>query len=569
MALTPASGTLGLRRAELLLRRTTFCPSREDINFFAGLSVSQALDTLFNFDQTLPEPPIDPQTGTEWMTSGATDANSEGFLRTRYFFAWQMNLMLKSNRSIQEKLVWFWHTHWTTSQQKVTNERALYFQNQLFRYYAAGSFKDLSRKMCLDNAMLLFLDGRLNIDGVVNENFARELLELYTVGKGPQDAEDSYTYYSETDIQAAAKILTGYSNDDQFSNLDPDTGLPMGIIRGGGDACFQHTIGDKTFSDIYGNATITTNPAEIVDSTGVTADGMYSELDDLIELIFSQPIVNGTPRAAQFICAELYRYFVHHEITGFDDDNYGPGTIMTDIIEPMAQVLVNNDYNIESALRALLGSTYFLDTDNSSDDSDIVGGMIKSPLEITLGSLKLFNISLPEYETDLQGFYDSMLRGVHGVLERQGLPFYKPFEVAGYPAHHQTPTFDKSWITPNYLANRYNFTSVLFNPGGEDDPPFRLDVLDFIENPANGITNPGDGQLLVTQLIDLLFPESVCAERIDYFVNEILYGGLSTGATMWQNDWNAYKSGGDPVAVVTQLEKLITALIQTPEFQLN
>ncbi|QCK15362.1 DUF1800 domain-containing protein [Mangrovivirga cuniculi] len=566
MALTPASGTLGLRRAELLLRRATFCPSKEDINYFAGLSVSQALDTLFNFDSTLPEPPIDPLTGEEWMTTGATELNSEGFLRTRYFYAWQLNLMLKSNRSIREKLVWFWHTHWTTSQQKVNDERSLYFQNQLFRFYASGDFKELSKKMCLDNAMLLFLDGRLNVKGVVNENFARELLELYTVGKGPQDAEDSYTYYTEADIQAAAKILTGYGTDNNYENIDPDTGLPRGIVKGG-DTCYQHELTDKQFSSVFNDAVISVDPTELVGENGITAAGMEKELDDLIELIFDQPMVNGSPRTAQFICAELYRYFVHHDISGFDDGNYGPGTVITDVIEPMAETLVANNYNIEPALRQLLGSTYFLDSNNSANDTDIVGGLIKSPLELCLGSLRLLNISIPDYDTDLQGFYDSMINGVLSVIGDQGLPFYRPFEVAGYPAHHQFPTFDKSWITPNYLANRYNYTSVLFNNGNDGDPPFRLDPLSFIENPVNGFTNPGDGQLLVTQLIDLLFPEGVCTERIDFFVNEILYDGLD--AAMWQNDWNNYQSGGDSLPVETQLEKLITAMIQTPEFQLN
>ena len=138
--------------------------------------------------------------------------------------------MMASGGNACEKITFFWHTHFTTKKSLVGSTR-MYYQNALFRYHALGNFRDLTKSICMDNAMLRFLDGSLNDKNNPNENFARELLELYTIGKGPQIGPENYTNYTETDVREAARVLSGYEDDGDFVNPDLLTGIPMGVVK--------------------------------------------------------------------------------------------------------------------------------------------------------------------------------------------------------------------------------------------------------------------------------------------------------------------------------------------------
>src|SRR5690606_6539068 len=153
--------------------------------------------------------------------------------------------------------------------------RALYFQNHLFRMYALDgtnpdplvNFKTLTKKTCVDNAMLRLLDGSLNVKGSPNENNARELLELYTIGRGLEGTrpagtgEGDYIVYREQDVQEAARILSGWEFDEDFLTLDADTNLPRGRVRGSITNASSHDNDPKVFSDRFGNQTIQADPA--------------------------------------------------------------------------------------------------------------------------------------------------------------------------------------------------------------------------------------------------------------------------------------------------------------------
>lgn len=200
MPLPEFSGTLGIKRAAHLLRRATFGATKQQIDTFATLTPAQAITALYR--QALPAPvvPIDPKTGTEWVLTGVTDANSDSGDLENFFKSWFIGQMMGVGvatpialaYSARERLVYFLHTHFTTITSKVSNSRSLYFQNQLFRFFALDAlnadpdinFKNLTVKVSIDNAMLAVLDGNGNVKGSVNENYAREFLELYTIGRG-------------------------------------------------------------------------------------------------------------------------------------------------------------------------------------------------------------------------------------------------------------------------------------------------------------------------------------------------------------------------------------------------
>ncbi len=115
---------------------------------------------------------------------------------------WWFDNMMKTSTPLQEKMTLFWHDHFPSSLQKVRDPRQLYRQNQLFREYATGNFKGLTQRIALDPAMMHYLDTPQSRKGKPNENFARELLELFTLGEGN---------YTEQDIKEAARAFTGYT----------------------------------------------------------------------------------------------------------------------------------------------------------------------------------------------------------------------------------------------------------------------------------------------------------------------------------------------------------------------
>ena len=118
---------------------------------------------------------------------------------------WWLDQMVKSERQLQEKMVWFWHGHWATSIGKVNYALPMYLQNQTFRKYAYGNFTDFAKAMFSDGALQNWLDGGYNSVKAPNENLSREMMELFVLG---------VNRYSETDVKELARAFTG----DQVAN---------------------------------------------------------------------------------------------------------------------------------------------------------------------------------------------------------------------------------------------------------------------------------------------------------------------------------------------------------------
>ena len=519
-SLNPVTGTLGRRRSAHILRRATFGPNKSNINLYSGRTANQAMAELF---QATPTP------------VALTDFDN--------FKGWWVEQMLNSGRSIVERMVFFYHTHFTAKEEVIGSSQALYHQNQLFRYYALGNFKELTKKICLDNAMMIFLDGRDNDRNNVNENFGRELLELYSIGKGPQIGPGDYTNYTEQDVKEAARVLSGYGNDEDFLTIDPITGIPTSFVRNdGGTVATAHDAEVKVFSQAFQNTTIQPNALVGEDATIVAT---LDELDQLVDMIFNQ---NET---ALHICRKLYRFFMYYEITA---------EVEQDIIGPMASTFRSNNYEILPVLQQLLESEHFYDSDNAVVQDDSHAAIIKSPLELVIGTLRYYGLALPAAGT--QAFFDSVDNGILGPMNLQGMNLLEPFEVAGYPAYHQNPDFNRNWISHNQLARRYQYIGQLMS--SMDSFGFQLDAVAYIEN---NISDPSNAQLIVQELIDDLLPEIITSVRFDHFLNDILLDGLSMAN--WTTEWFAYQGSNDDSAVRTQLENLLNALMQSPEYQLH
>ena len=565
-SLNEITGVLGRTRAAHLLRRCTFGPTISEIDQFAGLSAAAAMTLLLDDSAPDPSPPLDPLTGSTWVdptgVAGprfAGDNNSEQDDLFGFFQAWHLDVMRQAPLTLKERLTWFLHTHLPARWTEINSSEAIYYQNGLFRHYAYGSFKDLFKKICVDNAMLRYLDGYSNKKNSPNENFAREMFELYSIGKGPQIAEGDYTNYTEDDIRAATRVLTGWELDDTFNFPDPDTILPAGkmdshlAIDNLTELATEHDTGQKIFSSKFGGTII---EPSVLEEGFATVEAAYGELDALIEMIFAQP------ETARFIARKLYRFFVYHFISA---------EVESDIIGPLATELMNNDFVLIDALNLLLKSEHFFDADDAVNENDNIGALIKSPVDVFTGLFRLFTVQFPDRDTQTTTFYQDMGYVVSKLVD-QGLNFYEPFEVAGYPAYHQIPAYNRNWITTYALAHRYQSGGVLMGTVDESaNRTFQLDIVDWVRNSGN-ITDPGDAAELMDVLVAHLFPLPPTQERYDYFLYTVFldYTGtdLAYARGLWSQEWTSYINTSDDTVVRSLLELLLSALIETPEFQL-
>jgi hypothetical protein len=189
-----------------------------------------------------------------WLRASVLETN-----RVAY---WWANRMLTSPRPLQEKMALFWHGHFASNEAKVRDYRKLLGQLELFQKQGTGNFKDLTLAVARDPAMLSFLDAGVNVKGASNENFAREIMELFTMGVGN---------YTEKDIREAARAFTGWNYVDVKFVVNKD----------------QHDDGEKTFLGKTGRF-----------------DGA-----DVIGIIMEQPVTS------EFIAGKIYRFFVRQELS--------------------------------------------------------------------------------------------------------------------------------------------------------------------------------------------------------------------------------------------------------------
>ncbi|HPM32238.1 MAG TPA: DUF1800 family protein [Chryseolinea sp.] len=597
MPLPEYSGTLGLKRAAHLLRRATFGANKQQIDTFAGYTPAQAITLLFR--QTLPPPvlPIDPQTGMEWVVSGTTDANSMGSDLEGYLLKWIIGQMMSAGvpdnlslpYSAREKVVHFLHTHFTTIVSKVSSSRALYFQNELFRKFALDSFvpvdplnpadtnfKKLTVKISVDNAMLRLLDGNLNVKGSVNENYGRELIELYSLGKGLQGTQPTtgidgdYFYYTEQDVQAAANVLTGWVDDDTFTNIDPDTLLPRGKVKGTPLNAGSHETDEtlKVFSTRFTSAlfpdnTIRPDPL-LLNGTQATEESALDEIDKLVELIYEQE------ETRRHICWKIYRFYVAAMHT-LDDSV----AIDSPIITEMANTFRDSGYKLQIVIENLLRSQHFYDSGDGAVVNDNFGGIIKSPLDLAVGTLRFFNFQIPDMTTSPVAFYEATGE-ILGAVKSQGMNFYEPYDVAGYEAYHQFPIYHRAWITPNSLTSRYAFARNVISAA--EGSMFNVNVYNYVrDNIANATA--ADAYLLVIELAKYLLPitdnlvyddtlddlSGLTALRLNYFEKRFVQDFAADPELYWTNRWNAAVDLAD---MRGQLEVLFNAMLQSPEYQL-
>jgi uncharacterized protein (DUF1800 family) len=241
-------------RVAHLLRRAGFGSSEAELDHYTELGFSGALDRLLN-----PELVDDSSTDAVLEPFALDLADPESRRKIEAAKLWWFNRMLLTGRPLQEKVTLFWHNHFATANAKVGDAVLMLQQIQLFRNSGLGNFESLLQHVTRDPAMLIWLDNRTNRKAAPNENYAREVMELFTVGIGN---------YTDEDVKQAARAFTGYSlNSDRQFVFAPN----------------QHDTGDKPF-------------------LGETKNW---DADDILATLVRHPAT------ARNLSSKLFKYFVH------------------------------------------------------------------------------------------------------------------------------------------------------------------------------------------------------------------------------------------------------------------
>ncbi|MEL6194095.1 MAG: DUF1800 domain-containing protein [Bacteroidota bacterium] len=517
-------------QARHLLSRTLFGPKRAEIQKAVEDGLDATLDLLLA-DWEDPAPPlnynndkdINVAIGEPWVDfpeNTENGANLTGYRRSSLRF-WNVGLMLDQGTSIREKMALFWHNHFATESNVVYDKRRTYELLKLFRKNALGNFKTLVDEVTVSSAMLNYLNGDQNRVGAPNENYGRELLELFTIGKGPQIGDGNYTNYTEDDVIEASKVLTGWVH-----SLNGKTaGNPSTEYRDN-----RHDKSTKTFSSAFNNQTIENAGAE--------------EYKVLIDMIF------GKTETARYICRKLYRWFVYYLI---DEDTE------LNVIEPMAQLLIANDFEVKPVVRALISSAHFFDIEN-------IGAVIKSPIDYVVSLVRATEAEMPESE-DIQNQYSlwSFLWSEAGKLEQSVL---EPPSVAGWNAYYQEPGYFQNWITSATLPNRQFYANTVVSNNGKrirGDVRLKINVFKLLD----GVSDASDPNIVVREFADLLLPVRIPNSQRN-MLKDILIPGLPDFE--WTEEYLLYVI--DPSdeevakAVESKLRDLVRAILSIPEYHL-
>lgn len=527
--LDPYTGPWTTNEIVHLLKRTMFGAKKTDVDFFRSMSVSQAVDALLTVSPTAPPPPLkdydntgfepsDPDLavamGTTWVNTFSPESASN-YNRVYSWKKWWVGRMLNQDRNILEKMTLFWHNHFATESNIYTRGSFAYRHNALLRASALGNFKQLVRDVTLDPAMLVYLNGHLNQASAPDENYSRELMELFTIGK------DVMPTYSEADVKAGARVLTGWTIDGAVS--DDVTFNPS-----------RHDSNSKTFSSFFSGTVI-------AGRTGATAGD--DELDDLLNMIFAKDQI-----VSEFIVRKIYRYFCYYIIDANTEAN---------VIQPLALMFRNNNWNIKPVLEALFKSEHFFDPLNQ-------GCYIKSPMDHVIGLFREFNLQIPA-AYDVSYAHWDFLRHETGLMQQE---LGDPPGVSGWPAYYQAPQFHEIWINSNTLPKRNIFSDQLIVNGyTRNGVQVIIDPIAF----AKTMPDPSDPNLLIEDSLSYLFRVPVAATLKESIKKQILLSNQDLDY-YWTNAWNAHiSSPGDMAAyqvVYNRLQALYKYFMNLAEYQL-
>lgn len=397
-------------RAAHLLRRASIAPKNSQILDAVTKGFESTIDMIFktfsvDISEISPWCDEDPQI-KPIAPKTVQDILDERIQRREIIGRWYLKVIGTSKISIQERMVSFWHNHFVSEFDVVDIPQWMYIQNQLFRKNCLGNFKTFVQDVTIDPAMLMYLDGyknkKIGNNKQINENYARELMELFTCGVLDWNNNPNYT---ENDVLEAARSLSGWT-------ISPST-HPDAIERTsrvGRSGLFLQSNWDS------GSKTL----------MGKTGNWRYT---DIISILFSE----RSDQIALYICEKIYKAFVYDI----------PDRV---IIRALADEF-KKDWEIKPMLMRLLKSAHFFDKVN-------IGAMYKNPIDYILGSLHMLNIThIPDFALNEMSRFN---RDVYNRLISLGQSIFDPPNVKGWPG-------GRTWVSTSTISQRHKFMIDIIN----------------------------------------------------------------------------------------------------------
>ena len=431
-----------------LLRRAGFGATSDELDHYMGMSYEDAVEGLLSkkASEDIPHDLI------RRYHVDQSDLRSGVAAAAHWVFR-----MVNTDAVLNEKMCLFWHRVFATAATKLIQARVVTNQVDMFREYGMGSFRELLVRLSRDPAMLMWLDNQDNHKESINENYGREILELFSMGVGN---------YTEDDIKECSRAFTGWRvvNPDYMSiKMRNNTARPYGYIAWQ----FEYDDEDHDHDD-----------KEFLGETG-DFNG-----EDVVDIICRQPAT------ARFIARHLYHFFVADELPVPQWPHFDP--IDPEAIEMMSQAYFDSGYDISAMLRAMFNSDFF-----KSEASRFA--RIKSPAEMVVGTLRLAGpIDLPSTDT----------YAAAGACAAMGQGLLNPPSVEGWQGGSE-------WINTGAYVQRVNFASRVLND------PNKLGIRAIIERIADRAGGqPMSPEQVVDTCLDILGPlpvlDTTRAGLIDY-----------------------------------------------------
>ncbi len=547
------NGPFGKPELRHLLRRSLFGVSPADMAHFDGMSLDDVVNELLTFANTTTPPIkaysgegpggvydpalIDPVVpfGEPWINYVRLLGSPPNPIpkRNENLQYWWVGQLVGQERNLREKLTLFWANHMPIQFGIVFMPESSYWYCQMLRDGCKGNVRDLMVELAKDGAMLIYLNGIYNMASAPDENFGREVMELFTLG-----VDSGYT---QEDVAAAARVFTGWTVTEWAGTTRI---LPTVVFNEA-----NHDQNDKQFSSFFNNT--------IIQGQG-GANGGSLEIEAFMDMIFA----NET--SSRFIVRELYRWFVRTDVAP---------EVETDLIEPLAQLFRDNagsPEQLELVLKALLTSEHFFST-------EVRGCMVKSPVDFTIGLIRSSMMPMPTPD-HFEAQYNVWSK-VQILMGDAAQAIGDPPNVAGWPAYYQAPLYDLIWMDSATTANRKIITDRLGLVGmttpmqlvtPEDRGlNFMIDYVLLVSQ----FDQPSDPNSLIMQAVDLLYGVPISANVRDQLKTQYLLQG-QVSDYYWTSAYNTYindPSTTDPTAAQVPgiLKSLFLKMFEAAEFQLH
>jgi uncharacterized protein (DUF1800 family) len=541
------TGTWGTAQKKHLLNRVLTGYSNKHLLDLNNLSLQKSLDLIFkpekqpsvpvnDYDYEITKEETEKQLhlyiepGKEYVFAPEPN-NGSPWPRHQSLDAWLFKNMIQQSTSIHWRMVFFLHNLLAAGKGSVK----MLYQHYITLFNTSfESYKTTIYKITLDPMMLDYLNLQSSQKNNPDENYARELQELFTVGKGPG------SQFTEQDVSEMARLLVGWQFN--WDSIRKTTGPITNIFNE-----WNHDTDDKKFSAFYGNRVIKGRKGQ---------DGK-KELDEAIDMLFN------TNECALYLCRRLYQFFCYPIIND---------TVEKNVIVPMADLLRKNNYELMVPLRALLGSAHFYDT-------SFYNSMIKSPLEFIFGFYKEFDMYLfntgggdiPKRYSDplTANFYK--YKSLQWEMGNIGLNFTDPPSVSGWPAYYQEPVYDLFWINSDTIAKRSNSGNGIAKWGawvGSGDTKGnvhnQIDKIKFVSL----LKSPDNIDLVIEETAERIMSAPISAKAKERIKASVLGGNAPSYYTQLYQSHMSKQTEETRSILSNRLENLFGALFQMGEIHL-